>query len=146
MQIAGAVAELKSRAVSTLPHAGLGAAAEPVAHEFVFGNGRGGLLRYGNQAAALEEPDRGLYRGFRKARAPGEGLQTGWYAALGGAEQFGPEDEVDQEGAGRAVVPGEVGKEDVHDVLVDFDVVHITIVYTGIVDLHASGVAPHNGA
>ena len=107
-----------------------------MANQFVLRYGGRGRFCDFEQATAFQEPDSGLDGGFRQSTVFGQLLEAELGAALLQPEQGGPENHIDQEGAGRMIMFGEVGQENVEHILVDSDMVHNTIVINIIDPLH----------
>ena len=118
---------------------------QPVPDQFVLRDGGRRRPCDFDQRAVPEKPDGGLHRRLRKSRLAGQRLQTDVDRSTLGSEQTCPQDQVDQKRRGRMIVSRQVGQEDVDDVVVDLDVVHIAIVVIT-PDLLQSAPGPVNNA
>ncbi len=90
-----------------------------MANQLVLRDGGGAGFGDADEAAALEQADGALHGGFGEAGELAELLKAERYAALPGSVKFGPQHDVDEKCGWRAVVPGEVGEQDVEDVVID---------------------------
>jgi hypothetical protein len=112
-----------------------GAATKPMPDQLVFR--RAGRRAFSNldQMTACKQANGLLYGGFRETAGFGELAETHPGAAFAGAKQSGPEHEIDKKGRCGAIVPDQIGHENVQHILVDGDMVHCTIVRYSIADL-----------
>lgn len=105
-----------------------GSPADPVTDQFVLGHGRGSGLDNLYQPASFQYPDGILHSGFRQAGPCGQFLQAQRNTSLLLAIERRPEDDVDQESGGGTIVAGQIRKKHVHDVFVNRNMLHQTIV------------------